>query len=105
VVPAHLACNSIWSGESEVAFVGGVNIMTAPGYFISMSKGGFLSPHGYCKTFDKDATGYARGEGAKPLSDAINNQDHIYAVIRATGTNQDGHTDGIAMPMARRKSS
>src|SRR6185295_14988560 len=56
-----------------------------------------------CKTFDAGANGYVRGEGAgimvlKPLADAIAAGDPVYAVIRATATNQDGHTSGLTVP-------
>ncbi len=34
----------------------------------------------------------------KPLEDAIKDRDHIHAVIRHTGTNQDGRTSGPTMP-------
>src|SRR5690606_32758266 len=94
---------SIWSGESEMAIAGGVNIMLRPEYPIAMSKGQFLSKHARCKAFDEDAGGYVRGEGAgvvvlKPLSKAVADGDYIYACIRATGSNQDGATNGITVP-------
>ena len=34
----------------------------------------------------------------KPLDEALKNGDHIRAVIRNTGMNQDGRTAGITMP-------
>ena len=34
----------------------------------------------------------------KRLSDAVKNNDTIRAVIRSTGSNQDGHTPGITQP-------
>lgn len=103
LVAAHYACMSIWSGESEMAVAGGVNIMLRPEYPIAMSKGQFLSKHSRCKAFDEDAGGYVRGEGAgvvvlKPLSKAVADGDYIYACIRATGSNQDGATNGITVP-------
>lgn len=103
LVATHFACQSIWNKESNMALVGGVNIMIAPVKSIVMSKGKFLSKHSRCKTFDSDAGGYVRGEGAgvvllKPLEDALRDNDRIYALIRGTGVNQDGQTNGITVP-------
>lgn len=103
LVAAHYACVSIWSGESDMAIAGGVNVMLRPEYPIAMSKGQFLSKHSRCKAFDEDAGGYVRGEGAgvvvfKPLSKAIADGDYVYAVVRSTGSNQDGATNGITVP-------
>ena len=69
---------------------------------IGLSNMGFLSPDGVCHSFDHRANGYARGEGfgvviIKPLSAAIRDGDTIRAVIRSTGSNQDGRT-GLAQP-------
>lgn len=63
----------------------------------------FLSPDGRCYTFDEKANGYARGEAIaclilKPLADALRDQNTIRAVIRGTGSNQDGRTAGITRP-------
>ena len=103
LVATHHACQSLWRGECRVAIVGGVNVMLRPEYFIVMSKGHYLSPTGRCHTFDERADGYVRGEGAgvvilKPLSAALRDDDPIYALIRATGVNQDGQTAGISLP-------
>jgi acyl transferase domain-containing protein len=63
----------------------------------------FLSPDSRCYSFDHRANGYARGEGVgmlvvKRLSDAVQDNDTIRAVIRSTYSNQDGHTPGITQP-------
>ena len=58
---------------------------------------------GICYTCDSRGTGYGRGEGLvslvlKPLDVAIRDGDNIRTVIRHTGTNQDGKTNGITFP-------
>ena len=65
----------------------------------------FLSPDAKCYSFDHRGNGYARGEGfgtvlLKRLSDAVRDGDTIRAVVRASGSNQDGRTPGITQPAA-----
>ncbi len=103
LVAIHLACSSLWNGECSQALAGGVNAMLIPEPTIAMSKGRFLNPSAQCRSFDNHAKGYVRGEGAgivilKPLSAALKDGDPIYAVIRGTGMNHDGHTNGLALP-------
>lgn len=103
LVAVHLAAQSIWNGESNLALAGGVNIMIGPNTAIAESKSGFLSPDGRCKAFDASADGYARGEGGavvviKPLDQALRDGDEIYAQILGTAVSQDGHTDSITVP-------
>lgn len=103
LVATHFACRSLLAEECELALAGGVMLIATPHYILAESKGGFLCPDGRCKTFDISANGYARGEGAglvilKRLSDAERDGDRIYAVIRASGVNQDGRTPGITVP-------
>lgn len=103
LVAAHLACQSIWNGECEMALTGGVNAILRPEGTIGFSKASMLSPTGSCKSFDAGADGYVRAEGAgvivlKPLAKALNDGDPIYSVIRGTAINQDGRTGGIAFP-------
>ncbi|KAA8785738.1 acyl transferase domain-containing protein/acyl carrier protein [Paenibacillus sp. 4624] len=103
LVAVHLACQSLWNGESSMAFAGGVNVIVKPEYYIAESKAGMLSPDGRSRAFDSRANGYVRGEGAgvillKPLSKALKDGDPIHAVIRGTGSNQDGNTPGITVP-------
>jgi acyl transferase domain-containing protein/NADPH:quinone reductase-like Zn-dependent oxidoreductase/NAD(P)-dependent dehydrogenase (short-subunit alcohol dehydrogenase family)/acyl carrier protein len=103
LVAAHLACQSLWSGESSLALAGGVNVIIDPKPSVALSKGGFLSPDGRCRAFDAKANGYVRAEGAgiivlKRLSKAREDGDPVYGVIRATATNQDGHSNGLTAP-------
>ena len=103
LVAVDLACHSIWKGDIELAFAGGVNVILRPETSIGFSKASMLAPDGRCKSFDARANGYVRGEGAavvvlKPLACALADRDHIYSVIRATAVNQDGRTGGISVP-------
>ena len=103
LVAVHLACQSLRWGESELAFVGGVNLMIQPEMSIVLSQAQMLSPDGCCKTFDAAANGYVRGEGCgmvvlKRQRDALAAGDNIIAVIRGTAINQDGRSNGISAP-------
>ncbi|MEV0251249.1 SDR family NAD(P)-dependent oxidoreductase [Nocardia sp. NPDC050712] len=105
LVALHLACSALDSGDCETALAGGVNLMLQPGTFISMCKGGFLAKDGRSKSFGASADGYGRGEGAgmvvlKRLADAERDGDRVYAVIKGTGSNQDGRTTAITVPSA-----
>jgi hybrid polyketide synthase/nonribosomal peptide synthetase FtdB len=103
LVAVHLACESIKRGESSMALAGGVLLQMTPQYTIAESKGGFLSPEGLSRTFDKDANGYVRSEGVgivvlKRLRDALKDNDTIHGVIIGSGVNQDGKSNGITSP-------
>ena len=103
-VALHLACQSVLSGECDMALVGGGRI-EAPlkaGYLYE--EGGILSPDGQCRVFDADARGTVFGNGVcmvliKRLSDAIKDGDTIHAVIKGTAINNDGSQKvGYAAP-------
>ncbi|KAF6827006.1 Lovastatin diketide synthase LovF 12 [Colletotrichum musicola] len=62
-----------------------------------------LNNEGRSYSFDDRGSGYGRGEGVaslvlKRLDDAVAAGDPIRAVIRNTGVNQDGKTNGITLP-------
>jgi len=103
LVAIHLACQSLRNGESNLALAGGVSLMLSPESTLYLCKTKALSPDGRCKTFDKEANGYVRGEGCgvvilKRLSDAIADNDPILAVIRGSAVNQDGPSSGLTVP-------
>ncbi|MBU1862271.1 MAG: type I polyketide synthase [Candidatus Omnitrophica bacterium] len=103
LVALHHACQSLLRGECTMAIAGGVNVIVNPLIFVTTAKGGFLSPHSRCMAFDERAAGYVRSEGAgvvilKPYEDAKKDNDPIYALIRGSGVNHDGHTAGISFP-------
>jgi acyl transferase domain-containing protein/surfactin synthase thioesterase subunit len=103
LVAVHLACQSLQSGESDLALAGGVNLLLRPEVTMIFSQAQMMAPDGRCKTFDARANGYVRGEGCgmvvlKRLKDAIEDGDRILATIRGSAINQDGHSNGITAP-------
>ena len=103
LVAVHLACETLWSGQSQLALAGGVQVLLAPHLMVSFSKAGLMAPDGRCKTFDARANGYVRSEGAgmvvlKPLAQAQADGDPIYGVIRGSAVNQDGRSNGLSAP-------
>ncbi|KAL8963122.1 MAG: hypothetical protein Q9193_000576 [Seirophora villosa] len=99
----HSACQSLRSGEIKQAIVGGAHIMLSPDTMVGMSMLRLFGDHGRSYTYESRATGYGRGEGVvslilKPLQDAIRDGDNVRAIIRNTGANQDGKTNGITFP-------
>jgi len=106
LVAVHLACESLWRGESQAALAGGVQALIHPGIQMSFCKAGLLAPDGRCKSFDAAADGYVRSEGAgvvllKPLRQAQADGDAIYALIHGTAVNSDGRSNGLVAPNAR----
>ena len=103
LVAVHLACQSLRSGETDLALACGVNLILSPLSSVVMCRLRALAPDGRCKTFDASADGYARGEGCgvvvlKRLSDAQAAGDRIWAVVRGSAVNQDGAGAGITVP-------
>ena len=104
LVALHHACNSLRTGESSMALVGGVNLLLHPYPFVGFTKASMLSANGRCRAFDAAGDGYVRAEGGavlliKPLARALADGDNIHAVIRATGVNADGaRKTGITIP-------
>lgn len=103
MIATDLAVQCLRSGQSSMALVTGSNPLLTPEKSAYLENMSFLSPDSRCYSFDHRANGYARGEGVavivlKRLSDAVRDGDMIRAVIRASGSNQDGHTPGITQP-------
>ncbi|MEV0016819.1 SDR family NAD(P)-dependent oxidoreductase [Streptomyces tendae] len=101
----HLACESLRRGECRTALAGGVALMFTPRLHIRCSNAGMLSPSGTSAPFDARADGIVLGEGVgvvvlKPLARALADGDHIHGVIKATGVNGDGRTNGMTAPSA-----
>jgi acyl transferase domain-containing protein/acyl carrier protein len=103
LVAIHQACQSLRSGESDIAIGGGVNLLLDPTVSINHSRAHMLAPDGRCKAFSAAADGMVRAEGCglvllKRLSDALRDGDSILAIIRGSAVNQDGRTSGLTVP-------
>jgi len=95
LVAVHQARQAILNHDCDMALAGGiaVHVPEKTGYFYN--EGGYLSPDGHCRAFDKDAQGtvFSNGIGIvvlKRLSSALVQGDHIYAVIKGSAINNDG---------------
>jgi myxalamid-type polyketide synthase MxaE and MxaD len=95
LVALYLACQSLRQDECQTAVAGGINLMLTPEMHVMGAKLLLLSPEGRCKTFDRSADGFVRGEGCgllvlKRLADALVANHPVLAVIRGIVVNQDG---------------
>ncbi|WP_104821202.1 type I polyketide synthase [Kitasatospora sp. MMS16-BH015] len=103
LVAVHLACESLRSGESTLAFAAGVNLNLLTESALAEERFGGLSPDGRSYTFDARANGFVRGEGGavvllKPLERALADGDRVHGVILASAVNNDGATPGLTVP-------
>lgn len=106
LVATHLACQSLRMNESDMAIAGGTTMILSPDLTVQLNNLSALNPEGHSRSFDKDANGYARGEGSgililKRLDKALRDGDPVRAIIRGSGVNSDGWTQGITMPSGK----
>ncbi|BFH67908.1 hypothetical protein J27TS7_37260 [Paenibacillus dendritiformis] len=95
LVAVHLACQSILSGDCDLALAGGASIVLPQKSGYVYQEGMIKSPDGHCRAFDAKAKGTIGGDGVgfvvlKPLQAAKKDGDRIYAVIKGTAINNDG---------------
>ena len=89
------ACSSLESGACDMAVAGGVAVTFPQRSGYRHQPGGMLSPDGHCRPFDAAAQGTVFSDGVgvvvlKRLAEALRDGDHIHAVIRGWGVNNDG---------------
>jgi amino acid adenylation domain-containing protein len=95
LVAVHLACQMLLAGECDMALAGGVAVRLPQVAGHLWQEGGTLSKDGHCRAFDAAASGTVVGSGAgvvvlKPLDEALEEGDHIWAVIKGSAMNNDG---------------
>ena len=97
LVSAAQACNELLMGEAEMAIICAVNLLLVPPVKNpAKSDIGISSPDGKARAFSNKANGTSSGEGAgclilKPLKQALQDKDHIHAVIKSAAINQDAN--------------
>ncbi len=115
LVAVHVACQSLLTGECDMALAGGTTVRVPQRTGYLYKEGNVFSRDGHCRAFDADAEGTVFGSAIgvvvlKRLKDALRDGDAIRAVIRATAISNDGgtktsywapHSEGQAEAMRR----
>lgn len=99
----HLACQSLLTGESNMAVVGGVNLIVHPRQMLELSDLHMLSAQNINATFSQNADGFVYAEGVvalciKKLSEAVAEGNKIYGVIKSSALNSGGKMHGYTVP-------
>ncbi|XP_040165772.1 fatty acid synthase-like [Anopheles arabiensis] len=94
------ACKAIRQGQCDAAIVAGTNLTLHPYITLQFALLGVLAADGYCRPFDKNASGYSRSEAnAVILLQKAKDAKRIYAHVVNTKTNCDGYKlEGITFP-------
>ncbi len=95
LVAIHYAAQSLLSGECDMAVAGGVTFEIPHRRGYVYHEGEVLSPDGHCRAFDHRSRGTVFGSGAtvvvlRRLADALQDGDHVYAVVKGSSVNNDG---------------
>lgn len=95
LVAVVMACDSLRSGQTDLALAGGVAVLLPEHKGYLGQEGGMMSPDGHCRAFDAAAGGTVFGSGVgvvvlKRLSTALADGDTIHAVIKGAALNNDG---------------
>lgn len=103
LVAIHRGVMSIRHEGCEMAIAGGSNLMLSPAQHIMFSKVEMIAQDGRCKTFSKDANGYARADGVgavllKRLDLAERDGDPILGVIRGSVEHHGGGASSLTAP-------
>ncbi|SER40824.1 type I polyketide synthase [Actinokineospora terrae] len=109
LVAVHLACQSLRSGESDMALAGGVSVIVPQHGGYLYEEGMVRSRDGHCRAFDARADGTLFGNGCgvvllKPLAAALADGDRVIAVVKGSAVNNDGSAKvGFTAPSVQRQ--
>ncbi|MGH8547084.1 MAG: type I polyketide synthase, partial [Methylococcales bacterium] len=97
LVATHMACQSLLTYQCDMILAGGCHVRVPQKEGYLFQEGMIWSPDGHVRTFDARSRGVVTGNGVgivvlKRLEDALADDDHIYAIIRGSASNNDGST-------------
>ncbi len=103
LVAIHLACEALRSRQCQVAVAGGVNLYLHPSKYQGLCQRRALSLDGRCHSYGAGSDGFVPAEGVgtlilKPLRKAVEDNDRVYAVIRASAFDHSGRSNGYSAP-------
>ncbi|NBE96641.1 type I polyketide synthase [Nonomuraea sp. KC401] len=108
LVAVHVAVGSLLAGDCAMAVAGGASVLgTIP--TLRYDPDDIFADDGRCRPFDAHGRGTVRANAVglvvlRPLAEALDDGDHVHAVIRGTAVNNDGrrkmgfHVPSVAGP-------
>ena len=108
LVAVHVAIASLLAGDCAMAVAGGASVLAAiPA--LRHDPDDIFADDGRCRPFDANGRGTVRASAVglvvlRPLAEALDDGDHVHAVIRGTAVNNDGrrkmgfHVPSVAGP-------
>lgn len=102
-VAMEMAMLELQQGRANMMLAGGINTTTSPMVYMVFCQIEALSRSSRIQPFGDQADGTLLGEGGgvlllKRLSDAIKDQNRIYAIIKSVGQASDGRGKGLMAP-------
>lgn len=103
LIAVETAVRDLRTGACDLALAGGIHINSFACFYQMFCALTALSPSQEIRPFDQGADGTILGEGIgavvlKRYSDALENNDRIYAIIRGVGSSSDGHGTSLLAP-------
>ncbi|TMW48491.1 hypothetical protein DOY81_006418, partial [Sarcophaga bullata] len=97
------AFTALRNGEIDAAIIGGSNLLLHPFVTLQFARLGVLASDGYCRPFDKNASGYTRSEAVNCLFlQRKRDAKRVYASVVYSKTNCDGFKpEGITYPSGK----
>lgn len=98
-----LACRDLRDLNTHLAIAGGVNLSVHANKYLMLNEGKFISSKGRCESFGEGGSGYIPAESVgvlilRRLSDAVEDNQHIYGVIKGTHIGHGGKASGYTVP-------